>query len=249
MPNYKLVCEYNGENFYGSQIQNNDQGVRTVQGELEKVLKDFLKEDISTVFSGRTDRGVHAIGQVINFHSQKIIEDFAKEILAYNSQLPEDLVIVKMEKVNDDFNARFDAKSREYLYKLFVRRQRPVLRLDSLAWFKYDLDFEAMQKHCETFIGKKDFAAYCKEENIEIDPDSDKFQVERTTICEVYEAELIKESKLCYKFRIKADRFLRNMVRRMVGELVHVGKGNAANEDSTRHTVPAAGLTLLKVEY
>lgn len=250
MVNYRLVIEYNGEKFFGSQKQNIDTEVRTVQSELEKVLTFFLKEDINTIFSGRTDRGVHAIGQVVNFTSKNALDnDFSKMILSFNSQLPEDLVITKLEQTSEDFNARFDAKSREYLYKLFVRRHKPVLRTDSLGWFKDELDFERMQKHCKNFIGKKDFAAYAKEEKIEIDPNSDKFQVEKTTLCEVYEAELIKESKFCYKFKIKANRFLRNMVRRMVGELVYIGKGNEVNEISSKQTVPAAGLTLIKVEY
>ena len=164
----------------------------------------------------------------------------------FNSQLPEDLVITKMEAVEENFNSRYDAKSREYLYKLFVRRQRPVLRTDSLAWFKEELDFELMQEHCKKFLGKKDFGQYAKEDALDADQDS---QFEKTTICEVYEAELIKESKICYKFRVKADRFLRNMVRRMVGELVYIGKGNKFDEYSSRQTAPAAGLTLIKVEY
>lgn len=163
-----------------------------------------------------------------------------------NSQLPEDLVVTKIESVAENFNSRFDARSREYLYKLFIRRQRPVLRIDSLAWFKEDLNFELMQEHCKTFLGKKDFAQYAKEDRFDLDQDS---EFEKTTICEVFEAELIKESKICYKFRIKADRFLRNMVRRMVGELVHIGKGNLVAENSTKFTVPASGLTLMKVEY
>ena len=159
------------------------------------------------------------------------------------------MVMIKIEEVDENFNARFDAKSREYLYKLFIRKHKPVLRTDSLGWFKENLDFELMQEHCKSFIGKKDFAAYAKEEKFDFDPDSDKFQVEKTTICEVYEAELVKESKICYKFRIKANRFLRNMVRRMVGELVYIGKGNKADEKSKKLTAPAAGLTLMKVEY
>ena len=103
-----------------------------------------------------------------------------------------------------------------------------------------------MQEHCKTFLGKKDFSLYAKEDTLDIDQD---LEFRKTTICEVYEAELIKESKICYKFRIKADRFLRNMVRRMVGELVHIGKGNIAAENSSKFTVPALGLTLMKVEY
>lgn len=250
MYNYKLVIEYNGEKFFGSQKQNLDPQPRTVQAELEKVLNSYFKSQVNTVFSGRTDRGVHAIGQVVNFKSEEAFTDsFDKLLLRFNAQLPDDLVLVKIEEVNEGFNARFDAKSREYLYKMFVRRHKPVLRCDSLGWFKDELDFARMQEHCKNFIGKKDFAAYAKEEKIEIDPNSDRFQVEKTTICEVYEAELIKESKICYKFKIKANRFLRNMVRRMVGELVHIGKGNEPSEASSKLTAPAAGLTLVKVEY
>lgn len=247
MFNYKLTIEYNGQDFFGSQIQ---EGLRTVQGELDKVLKELLNEDIKTVFSGRTDKGVHAIGQVVNFKTTKdFSHDFSKTLLMINSQLPEDLVVTKIESVTENFNSRFDAKSREYLYKLFIRRQRPVLRTDSLAWFKEDLNFELMQEHCKTFVGKKDFAQYAKEENFEISEKIKDIEFEKTTICEVFEAELIKESKICYKFRIKADRFLRNMVRRMVGELVHIGKGHLVAENSTKFTVPASGLTLMKVEY
>ena len=254
MPNYKLKLEYNGENFHGSQAQNLDKPLRTVQGELEACLNKLLKTQVQTVFAGRTDKGVHAIGQVVNFqYEQDLQELFNKDLsglcLTLNSNLPEDMAVTKVEIVGDNFNARFDAKSREYLYKIFVRPHRPVLRIDSLAWFKEDLDFDLMQEHCKSFIGKKDFAAYAKEDDIEIDEDSDKFQVEKTTICEVFKAELVKESKICYKFHIKADRFLRNMVRRMVGELVHVGKGLNPDDDSKRYRTPATGLTLMKVEY
>lgn len=252
MFNYRLVIEYNGEKFFGSQKQNlnAETYVRTVQAELEKVLESYFKEDINTVFSGRTDRGVHAIDQVVNFKTEEAFKDpFDKLLLRFNALLPDDLVIVKIEEAAEDFNARFDAVSREYLYKIFVRRHKPVLRTDSLGWFKDELDFEKMQEHCKSYIGKKDFAAYAKEEKVDFDPNSDKFQVEKTTICEVYEAELIKESKFCFKFKIKANRFLRNMVRRMVGELVHIGKGNEESEVSSKQTAPAAGLTLIKVEY
>ncbi len=250
MPNYRLTLEYNGTNFNGSQRQAIESKTRTVQGELEKVLGDCLKDEINTIFSGRTDRGVHALDQVVNFHTKKAInDDLDKALMRINATLPEDMVVVKIKEVDEDFHARFDAKSREYLYKLFIRPQRPVLRLDSLAWYKQDLDFESMQDHAKTFLGTQDFAAYAKEENIEIDSDSTEFQVERTTICEVQEIELIRESKLCFKFRIKANRFLRNMVRRIVGELVHVGKGNEPSEKTKAFSAPAAGLTLIKVEY
>lgn len=246
MPNYKFLLEYNGKDFSGSQIQNSAQALRTVQGELEKTLEKLLKTKIETTFAGRTDQGVHAIGQVVNFKFAESLEDFFKKdfsaiSLMLNANLPDDMAITKIEEVNDNFNARFDATAREYLYKIFVRAQRPVLRTDSLAWFTEKLDFEKMQAHCQYFLGEQDFSRYCKEEN--------NYDEEKNTICNVYQAQLIQESKICFKFHIKANRFLRNMVRRMVGELIYIGKGNTLDDKSACFTAPAAGLTLVKVEY
>lgn len=159
-------------------------------------------------------------------------------LFGINSMLPEDMVLTEIEEVDDDFHARFSAKSREYLYKIFIRRQRPVLRTDSLAWVKEELDFDAMAKHAETFLGTHDFSSYVKLEGHE-----------ESTECTVYKSELIKESKLCFKYKIKANRFLRHMVRRIVGELVHVGKGREISETSSNLAMPAEGLCLVKVEY
>ena len=277
MPNYKLVIEYNGANFSGSQVQSRDSETeepRTVQGELEKALKIYFRvsETIVTNFSGRTDAGVHAIGQAVNFqineetilnlsdNSENIIEaNPDKFLIGLNGILPADLAVVKVSRVSDDFNARFDAKSREYLYKIFVRRHKPVLRLDSLTWVKEPLDFEAMAAHVKKFLGKQDFAEYSKPEDYQ-----------NNTHCHVFEAELVKESKICFKFKIKADRFLRHMVRRIVGELIEVGKRSAAGEKyDSKHfsfiresanqqeilrlkvnkSAAAEGLTLVRVEY
>lgn len=199
------------------------------------------------VFSGRTDSGVHAIGQVISFKLNKKIEEIFNDmditnpdriLLAINSGLAEDLVLTKIEEVDDDFHARFSAKSREYLYKFFVRKQRPVLRLDSLAWVREELDYEAMAKHAESFLGTHDFSSYVKLEGHE-----------ESTECTVYKSELIKESALCFKYKIKANRFLRHMVRRIVGELVHVGKGKPVTEISSNLAMPAEGLCLVRIEY
>jgi len=159
-------------------------------------------------------------------------------LLAINSGLAEDLVLTSIEEVSEDFHARFNAKSREYLYKIFIRKQRPVLRLDSLAWVRDKLDYEAMKKHAESFLGTRDFSRYVKLEGHE-----------ESTECTVYESELIKESSLCFKYKIKANRFLRHMVRRIVGELVHVGKGKPLSDASSNLAMPAEGLTLVKVEY
>ncbi len=247
--NYKLKLEYNGSKFCGSQIQDNE---RTVQGELDKILNQFMgpkgswlanSNIIETSFSSRTDAGVHAIGQIVNFKIDQLIPDAAnnpdKVLIALNSLLPEDMALVKIEEVPLEFHARFNAKSREYLYKVFIRRHRPVLRLDSLMWQKEPLDFERMAKQAQSYIGTHDFNKYAQT----IDENAND------TICTVVESELIKESEICYKYRIKANRFLRHMVRRLVGELIQVGKGLDPSEDTCKQSVPASGLTLMKVEY
>lgn len=245
--NYKLVIEYNGNNFAGSQIQNHILGnsqQRTVQGELEKAFSNFFKTQVETNFAGRTDAGVHALGQAINFQiPQKLEIDTelkeGKVLLSLNSYLPEDISVSNIELVDEDFHARFSAKSREYLYKIFVRRTRPVLRLDSLAWVKEPLDFQRMQEHAKTYIGTHDFSRFAKDDE---DPDANY-------ICTVEESEIIVESKICIKYKVKANRFLRHMVRRLVGELVEVGKGENPSESSSNITMPAEGLTLMKVHY
>ncbi len=280
MPNYKLTIEYNGANFSGSQVQSrglenqNESILRTVQGELEKALQIYFRvsERILTIFSGRTDTGVHAIGQVVNFKiASQVIKTLSAEyenileenpdkfLISLNGILPDDLAVVKIARVVENFNARFDAKSREYLYKIFVRRHKPVLRLDSLTWVKEPLDFDAMAAHAKKFLGKQDFSDYSKLDESQSD-----------IYCNVLESELVMESKICFKFRIKADRFLRHMVRRIVGELIEVGKQVAAGEKydpenftfisesgskqelvkiKVNKSAAPEGLTLMAVEY
>jgi tRNA pseudouridine38-40 synthase len=247
--NYKLKLEYNGSRFFGSQIQDD---LRTIQGELNKALNQFMGINgswfknasvIETSFSSRTDAGVHAIGQVVNFKTDHIITEIAnnpdKILIALNSQLPEDMALTKIEEVPLEFHARFNAKSREYLYKIFVRKHRPILRLDSLMWQKEPLDYERMAKQAKSYIGTHDFSPYAQTTD----------EAANDSICNVIESELIKESEICYKYRIKANRYLRHMVRRIVGELIQVGKGQDPSEDTRKHSVPAAGLTLVRVEY
>ena len=230
--NYKLKIEYNGKGFSGSQIQDNE---RTVQSEIDRALRIYFKEDTKSIFSSRTDSGVHAIGQVANFKTAEEVRDPYRTLHSLNGLLPEDIALTKIEEVPENFHARYDAESREYLYKIFTRRQRPVLRLDSLAWVKEPLDFEKMAAHAKTFLGEHDFSryAYKPEDN---NPN-----------CNIYESEMIRESDICFKFRIKGNRFLRRMVRNIVGELIDVGIDGTPKEKII--AAPAEGLTLMKVAY
>ncbi|NBV98209.1 MAG: tRNA pseudouridine synthase A [Proteobacteria bacterium] len=282
MSNFKLILEYNGENFSGSQIQNvkqsqsgtarnrtssrlrrtNDRSVlrvhedheddenaeiedcgqsqRTVQGELDKALSIYFRSNIATNFSSRTDAGVHAIGQVVNFHLNQDDGDGVREpchdsflelvllnpdkiLIGLNGILPDDMAVVKIEPVGDDFDARFSATAREYMYKIFIRKHRPVLRLDSLIWVKESLDFNAMQAHAQKFLGEHDFSVYYRAESYVKNP-----------VCNVMKSEMLQESGICFKYYIRSNRFLKNMVRRIVGELIQVGKFAAKGEDVSR---------------
>ncbi len=252
MSNFKLILEYNGRGFSGSQIQNlkqssaeiedcgqsqSVQSHRTVQGELEKALSIYFRSNISTNFSSRTDAGVHAIGQVVNFHlnqsdgngvheqchnsfSELVVSNPDKILIGLNGILPDDMVVAKIELVADDFDARFSASAREYMYKIFIRKHRPVLRLDSLIWVKESLDFNAMQVHAQKFLGEHDFSAYYRAETYAKNP-----------ICNVMKSEMLQESGICFKYHIRSNRFLKNMVRRIVGEIIYVGKLAAKGED------------------
>jgi tRNA pseudouridine38-40 synthase len=250
LKNYKLILEYNGSGFAGSQTQNEENPPRTVQAELEKALQIYFRSPtaIKTNFAGRTDTGVHAVGQVVNFLLEdsliNSLQDFDPEnnphkiLISVNGILPADMAVTDIREMPPDFNARFSAKAREYLYKIFIRRHRPVLRVDSLHWEKEPLDFESMARHATSFVGKHDFKNYCKIQN---GYHEDNF------FCTVIKSELIKESDICFKYRIKADRFLRHMVRKIVAELIAVGKGQKI--DLQKHSAPASGLTLLSIEY
>ena len=237
MSNFKLILEYNGAGFSGSQIQNTKQPQRTVQGELEKALSAYFRSNISTSFSSRTDAGVHAIGQVVNFRLNQddgsvipeqsynsflelVLSNPDKFLIGLNGILPHDMAVAKIEPVADDFDARFSATAREYMYKIFIRKHRPVLRLDSLVWVKESLDFNAMQVHAQKFLGEHDFSAYYRAETYAKNP-----------ICNIMKSEMLQENGVCFKYYIRSDRFLKNMVRRIVGELIQVGKLAGRGED------------------
>jgi tRNA pseudouridine38-40 synthase len=226
--NYKFTLEYNGADFFGSQRQDKH---RTVQGELESALSKFLKVDIESNFAGRTDAGVHAIGQVVNFKIPFELElaksNPTKLLISLNSQLPKDMVLTKVEMVAEDFHARYSAKSREYMYKIFNRSDRPVLRLDSLMWLKETIDIDKVIAKSKSFMGELDATKYSKD-------------CEAESMSLIQRSEIIVESKYCFKYFVKANKFYRHMVRRMVGDLLF---------DNPNYSAPAEGLTLIKVDY
>lgn len=211
MQRYFISLKYDGTAYHGWQIQPN---ARSVQEEVQKALATLLREDIVVVGAGRTDTGVHAMMMVAHFDFSQSIDC---EKLAYklNRLLPRDISIDKVKAVSDDMHARFSAVSRTYHYYIHLRKD-PFLRHYSCEMF-YDLDFAKMNQAAEMLLDYDDFAAFCKS-------NSDA----KTTICHVTEARWVRDGDHEWHFVITANRFLRNMVRAIVGTLVDVGRGRVS---------------------
>ncbi len=242
MRNIKLEIEYDGTNFCGWQIQTD---VRTVQGELETAITQLTREKIRVHSAGRTDTGVHALGQVVNFKTQSRLSEEVFQ-LGLNGILPKDVRVISAVEAEDDFNSRFSAKSRTYRYNIITR---PVAVGRQYAWFfKKKLNMAKMRDACSLIIGSHDFQSFCQ-----AGADVNHY------LCNVLEADWDEKSDMLI-FNITANRFLHNMVRILVGTFVKIGTGsinvndlkhilNAKNRIKAGPTAPPHGLYLVKVLY
>lgn len=242
MKNYKLLIEYDGTEFAGWQVQKN---AVTVQGEIEKALKILLKEKINLVGSGRTDTGVHAIGQVANFLTSKEVEN-RRFLHSLNSIIPETIVIKNIEIVEEKFHSRFDAKKRSYIY-IITKFRSPFCK--KYSWFNPSAPkADELNKFNNLFLGEKDYTSFCRK-NSEVE----------NKICMVNEVRW-KDVKDFLIFKISANRFLHGMVRTIIGTYFETVKNNLSEEtlaniffekDRTAagKAAPARGLFLHKVEY
>lgn len=212
---YFLHISYDGTRYHGWQIQPN--GV-SVEGEVERCLSIILRKPIDIVGAGRTDAGVHARHLPAHFDVEEPIEDCDQLTYRLNRILPKDICVTKTELVADDLHARFSATSRTYHYYIHTFKS-PFHNLYSWECH-YNLDFEAMNKAAEMLLEHDDFATFCKSH-------SDV----KTTLCKVSEARWIRQTDGSWYFRITANRFLRNMVRAVVGTLVEVGRGRMTISD------------------
>ncbi|MBP3431434.1 MAG: tRNA pseudouridine(38-40) synthase TruA [Clostridia bacterium] len=244
MRNFKLTIEYDGANFFGWQKQA---GRRTVQGEIEKAISTMTDEEVTLEGSGRTDRGVHALGQVANFKMENPIP--AKKIKGVlNNLLPADIRILKVEEVEISFHARFACKRKTYRYVVQVGGQRSALDCQFLAFFPYSVDLQKMTDAAKLLIGKHNFKGFCS-------ADTNVTNFER----EIFDISIKKVGKK-FAFEVTGSGFLYNMVRIIVGTLLDVGRGMLTCEDvkkaldtgERKHagkTMEACGLYLKKVEY
>lgn len=216
-----------------------------MQEELEKAISTILREEIKTTGAGRTDTGVHAIKMFAHFDTEQILsEKFPQQL---NSFLPPDISVKRIFQVKDDFHARFDATFRTYEYYISLEKN-PFTQNSAWQHWKRPLDVEKMNEACKILFEYEDFESFAK-----IGGDN------KTNLCKIYKAEW-EQNGSELKFTISANRFLRNMVRAIVGTMVEVGSGKIQpsdlrkiiedkNRNSAGTSAPAHGLFLVDVGY
>lgn len=238
-----MYLSYDGSLYHGWQIQPD---ASSVQECLNKALSTILRDDLEVVGAGRTDAGVHAHSMVAHFDIGHEI-DCEWTVGKLNRFLPKDIAISKIVRVRDDAHARFDAKSRTYHYWIYT--QKNPFRRYYATRITYPLDFEKMNEAAQMLLNIRDFTSFSK-----LHTDT------KTNICNVTKAQWIKVEDDMWMFEITADRFLRNMVRAVVGTLIQVGRGALSLQDFAKvieckdrgaagDSMPGNSLSLVDVTY
>jgi tRNA pseudouridine38-40 synthase len=243
MTRYMIRFSYDGTRYHGWQIQPNG---NSVQAELQRGISLLLRHEVNLTGAGRTDAGVHARCMAAHFDVDEEI-DCAQLTYRLNRVLPRDIAVLSTEAVAPELHARFSAVARTYHYYVHTQRD-PFLR--HYSWLTpYELDFCLMNDAASCLLRYDDFGCFCK-------AGADV----KTTICHISEACWIQDSEHCWHFRIVANRFLRNMVRAVVGTLVEVGRGRmtvgefcrvveSGNRNNAGESMPAHALFLEDVSY
>lgn len=245
MRNIKLTIEYDGKNFAGWQTQP---GRESVQGEIEKAIELITGETVEIIGSGRTDAGVHALGQVANFHTNTKIE-IEKIPYAINSKLKKSIVVKKAEEVEERFHARYNCKGKTYLYRINCNEFPSALDRYREFHIPAKLNVENMKTALKYFEGAHDFKGFMSSGG-----NKRKTTVRTLTKCELFEKDGIIEIEL------SGDGFLYNMVRIICGTIVDVGLGkidfrdipeiiNSGDRTKAGKTLPPQGLYLKEVRY
>lgn len=218
MARFFLTLSYDGSDYNGWQIQENTPN--TVQQVLEEKLSMILKEKIEITGCGRTDTGVHAKNYIAHFnsHATELIENKKHWIYKFNTVLPVSISISNIRKVNDKAHARYDAQQRVYHY--FLHQQKNPFR-EKYSWYVYgDLDFELMNKAAEILLEYTDYSCFSKSNT-----------QNKTNLCTITKAKWLQTGEQEWRFSISADRFLRGMVRAIVGTLLLVGRNKISISD------------------
>jgi len=247
MQKYKLTIEYNGAAYSGWQVQLNS--YVTIQGKLEEAARKIFKQDIKLLGSGRTDAGVHAAGQIAHC---RIDTPYSNDKIknAFNGNLPDDIVVLKVEKVKDSFHAQYSAKGKTYRYQIINRADRPALLRNFCLHYPYKLNMPLMRKEAKVLVGRHDFKSFaCVDSS---DKDKDTVRTIKRLV--------IRKSGELITIEIEANGFLYKMVRNIVSTLLKVGSGKLEKGSVKRilaqksrlgavEPVQPYGLTLLKVRY
>ncbi|MDS1030451.1 tRNA pseudouridine(38-40) synthase TruA [Bacillota bacterium LX-D] len=243
----KITLAYDGTGYSGWQVQSNHPHISTIQGVVEQKISLLTKESIKVVASGRTDAGVHALGQVIHFDtfSSIPVEKFPAALL---SVFPQDIVPLAAEEVNQYFHARYSVKEKTYRYSMDLGTMPHVFWRRFAYHYPYPLNIVAMQEAAKLLIGQHDFKSFCASGS------SVQNYVRRIKSCR------IRQDGTQLHLEITGDGFLYNMVRIIMGTLLEVGRGKLGIDDLTEiiaaqdrtkagPTAPAHGLCLLHVQY
>lgn len=239
---YFIEFSYNGSNYFGYQIQPKDISVQEV---LENALSTILRTPIKTTGAGRTDTGVHAKKIFAHFDTEQILQE--NLVYQLNSFLPNDISVKRIFEVRNDFHARFDATYRTYEYYISLTKN-PFTENTAWQHWRRNLDVEKMNEACKILFEYEDFESFAK-----VGGDN------KTTLCKIYKA-FWEQNETELKFTISANRFLRNMVRAIVGTMVEIGSGKIQPENlrtiieakyrnAAGSSAPAHGLFLVDVGY
>jgi tRNA pseudouridine38-40 synthase len=245
MPRYFIEVSYKGTNYSGFQVQQN---ANSIQAEIEKALKIFFRIDIELTGASRTDTGVHALKNFFHFDAENLPDDnvLIDNIYNLNAILPDDIVLKRIYKVADNAHCRFDALSREYKY--FIYQDKEPFLADRAYYFPYKLDIEKLQQAAAAILNYQDFTSFAKR-NTQV----------KTFQCRIFKSAWSIESGTIV-YNVQANRFLRGMVRGLVGTMLKAGAGKISlndfiaiienkNPSAADFSVPPQGLFLVNVEY
>lgn len=242
MRNFKLVLEYDGTDFHGWQRQTD---LRTVQGTLEDAARELFGSEVTVNGAGRTDAGVHALGQTGNF---VVDTDLTPEQIgkALGSKLPEDVQVYRIDEVDLKFHARFNATARRYNY--YLRTEPTAIWRRFAHVVTTPLDMDAIRRAAEVLVGERDFTSFTPARSLDA-----------PTVCDLMTLEVQQDEEVLW-IMVEADHFLHHMVRVIVGTLIEVGKGRFSPEQmdeivgkkdrrAAGPTIPPNGLFLMEVTY
>lgn len=244
MHNTRLTIAYDGTSYGGWQIQKNS---NTIQEEIEKALKKILKEKIRVIAAGRTDAGVHAKAQTVNFKSKRILKN-NNMFNALNANLPKDIAILKVKNAHFDFHSRFDAKSKIYRYTIYTGDIDDPFTIRYYYRALHELNISLMRNEAKALLGKHDFKSFQRRSEL------------KNTVRRIKKINIQRKANNFIYIDIEADGFLYNMVRNIVGTLIDIGRGyfpkgsmrkilSSRDRKKAGPTAPAKGLVLLKVLY